>query len=73
MRISSGVGYGVFIAVNLQAFGGGGLLGVREGGSRRDGEDIYGSGGGKGCVSGREDVGGGRGISSSDSGVGIHS
>ena len=31
MRISSGVGYGVFIAVTLQAFGGGGLLGVREG------------------------------------------
>ena len=47
----------------------GGCLGVRDGGSGRDGEDIYGSGGaGKGCGSGREGVGGGGG-----GGVGVHS
>ena len=58
-RISSGVDY----AVTLQNVGGGGLLGMRDGGSGSNGEDIYGSGSGKGCVSGREDVGGGVGVS----------
>ena len=64
MRISSGVYYAVFNAVTLQNVGGGGLLGVRDGGSGSDGEDIYGSGGGKGCVCGREDVGGSVGVGS---------
>ena len=35
-----------------QNVGGGWLLGVRVGGSGSDGEDIYGSCGGKRCVSG---------------------
>ena len=69
MRISSGLGYAALIAVTLQNVGGGGLLGMRDGGSGRDREDIYGSGGGKGCVSGREDVGGGSGIGGGSVGV----
>ena len=70
VRISSGVDYAVFIAVMQQKVAGGGLLGVKDGSSTNNGEDIYGSGGGKGCVSGREDVGGGGGVG--DGGVGIH-
>ena len=50
---------GVYYAVTVQNVGGGGLLGMRDGGSGSGGDDIYGSGGMKGCVSGREDVGGG--------------
>ena len=72
MRISSGVGYAVFIAVTLQNVGGGGLLSVRDGGSGREGEGIYGSGAGKGSVSRREGVGGVGGGSVGD-GVGVHS
>ena len=57
MHIGSGVDYAVFIAVTRQNVGDGELLGVRDGDSGSDGEDIYGSGcGGKGCVSGREDI-----------------
>ena len=47
----------------MQDVGGSGLLGMRDKGSRSDGEDIYGSGIGKGFVSSREDV----------SSVGVHS
>ena len=59
--ISSGVDFAIFIAVTLQNVGGSGLLGVRDSGSASDGEDIYGSSGGKGCIISREDVGGGAG------------
>ena len=61
VRISIGVDYAVFIAVTLQNVGSGWLLSMRDGGSGSDGEDIYGSGDGKGCVSSREDNGGGSG------------
>ena len=74
VRISSDVDYAVFIAIALQNVGVGGLLGVREGDSGRDGEDIYGSGGGKGCISIREEVcGGGIGGRDGGIGVGVHS
>ena len=44
VRISSGVDY----AIMLQNVGSSGLLGVRDGSSGSDGEDIHGSSGGKG-------------------------
>ena len=60
VHISGGVDY----AVTVQNVGGGGLLGMRDGGSGSGGDDIYGSGGMKGCVSGREDVRGDVGVGS---------
>merc|ERR1712049_30205 len=76
VHISSGVDY----AVTVQNVGGGGLLGMRDGGSGSGGDDIYGRGGMKGCVSRREDVRGGVGVGSGgggvggvDGGVGVHS
>ena len=50
--ISGGVTY----AVTVQNVGGGRFLGKRDGGSESGGDDIYSSGGMKGCASGREDV-----------------
>ena len=59
VRISSSIDYAVFIAVMLLNVSGCRLLRLRDRVSRSDGEDIYGSGGGKGCISSREDVVGG--------------
>ena len=51
LGLGEGKDYAFFIAVTLQNVGGSGLLGVRDSGSGSDGEDIHGSGGGKGCLS----------------------
>ena len=59
VRISGGVGK----AITVQDVGGSVLLGMRDGGSGSNGDDIFGSDGGKGFVSSREDV----------SSVGVHS
>ena len=67
VHISGGVDY----AVTVQNVGGGGLLGMRDSGSGSGGDDIYGSGGMKGCVSGREDVRGC--VGGVDGGVGVYS
>ena len=56
VRMSSGNEYTVFFDVTLQNVGCGGLLGLRNGSSGSNGEDIYGSSGGKECISGREDI-----------------
>merc|ERR1711860_485560 len=52
VHTSGGVNY----AVTVQNVGGGRFLGKRDGGSESSGDDIYSSGGMKGCASGREDV-----------------
>ena len=52
--ISSCVDFSVFVTVTLQNVCGGGLLCVRDSSSGSDGEEIYGSSSGKGCVSSRE-------------------
>ena len=57
----------------MQTVGRGRLLGMRDSGSGSDGEDIYGSSGGKGCVCGREDVGGSVGGGCIDGGIGVQS
>ena len=53
--ISSCVDFSIFVTVTLQNVCGGGLLCVRDSSSGSDGEEIYGSSSGKGCVSSRDD------------------